>query len=347
MANTEVNLEIEPVGPKFREINTPVDGGSHIYRGSLVSQLTSTGMLVPGSTASSGPACGVAGHEMNNTGSDGDERCMIQTDGIFIFANATDTDACSEALALFSVVYMLDDHTIADNSASSTRQPAGLFMGMEEDGRVRVYVGWRLAAMAEAAAVSIADAGLFTTAADVEAALQEIYQTLKTTQGMIPFPWGDWVIKSSGAKPDAFADGSADGFDYIEGVAYRFNVASTAAIACTQPLPQDLDDTAPIVLHYAAARVGASDVTTVLTTEVFFQTIGAAYDADTNAGGNSTAFDGATTVVTEETLSIAHGDVPAAPGAISITIVPSAALDADDLRVVAVWAEYTKKLLAA
>lgn len=347
MSNTTVNLLPKPIGKGFRELDWPVDGGSHLYTGSLISQLTSTGMLVPGSTASSGAAVGVASHEVDNTGSDGDKRCKLLTDGVFVFANGTDTDACSEATALFSVVYMVDDHTVADNSASSTRQAAGLFMGMEPDGGVRVYVGWRLGAAADAAAIAIADAGLFTTAADVEAALQELYQNAVTAQGKIDFPLTSFVLKATGAPLGAFDDGNADGFDYDEGVSYRFNPGSTAAIAATVPAPQDLDDSANIVLHALGARIGAEDTTAVLTVECFFQVVGSAYDADTNAGGNTSAFDGATKVVTEETLTIAAADVPAAPNAISITLVPSAALDADDLRVIAVWAEYKKKLLTA
>jgi hypothetical protein len=198
-----------------------------------------------------------------------------------------------------------------------------------------------------ASLIGIEDADDFTTAGDVEAALAELYQNALTTQGMIHFPLNAFVEKATGAPLVAFSDGVADGFDYIEGVGYRFNVGSTDAIACTVPVPQDLDDAADIVLHVLGARVGAADATAVLTVECFFQTVGAAYDADANAGGSTTAFDGATTVVTEETLAIAAANVPPAPCAMSITLVPSAALDADDLRVIAVWAEYTKKLLTA
>lgn len=140
MSNTTVNLLIKPVGAGGRDINLPVDGGSHLYKGALVSQLDSTGMCVPGSTASSGPAIGVAQYEINNAGADGAKRCMIETDRVFVFANGANTDACSEATLIGSTVYMLDDHTVADNDNSGTLQAAGLFMGMEEDGGVRVYV---------------------------------------------------------------------------------------------------------------------------------------------------------------------------------------------------------------
>ncbi len=141
MSNATSNLRCYPYGKGGRDIVTPVDGGAHLYEGTLVAQLTATGMLVPGSTASSGPACGVATHEQDATAvADSVVRCTIETDRIFLFANGATTDACSEATLLGSVVYMLDDHTVADNNGGATLQPAGLFAGMEPDGKVRVYV---------------------------------------------------------------------------------------------------------------------------------------------------------------------------------------------------------------
>jgi hypothetical protein len=141
MANTDKNLKVYPYGKEGRHIVHGVDGGAHIYEGTFVSQLTATGMLVPGSTASSGPAVGVSKHEQDNTsGSDGAKRCEFETDRVFLFANGTAGDACSEATMLGSPLFMIDDHTVADNDNSGARQRAGYFMGMEPDGKVRVLV---------------------------------------------------------------------------------------------------------------------------------------------------------------------------------------------------------------
>lgn len=350
MSNTTKNLIVRPYGKDGRAIYLPVDGGAHIYAGSLVSQLTSTAMLVPGSTASSGPAIGVATHEVDNTdGSDGDLRCAVETDRIFEFTNGSGGDACSEATKLFSVVYMGDDHTIYDNSAGGTLQPAGRFVGMSEDGKVRVYVGMANLgdALADAVDVAIADAGLFTSESDVEGALQEIYQDLKTAQAQVYIPIGAFTLAANGAPLIVFNDGVADGLDFSEGQSYRFNPNSTTKIGATIPMPQDLDDTADVVLHILASRVGSADTTAAITVEAFFQTVGAAHDADADAGGATGAAGAATTVVSELTRTIAAADVPAAPCALSLTLVPTAALDADDLRVHAVWLEYTRKLLTA
>ena len=59
MSNATDNLITLPYGKGGRPVVLPVDGGSHLYAGTLVSQLTATSMLCPGSTASSGAAIGV------------------------------------------------------------------------------------------------------------------------------------------------------------------------------------------------------------------------------------------------------------------------------------------------
>jgi hypothetical protein len=119
----------------------PLDGGSKVYRTCLVSQLIATGFVVPYSTAASGPAVGVAQHDVDNTsGSDGDKRVRIETKRGYVFTNGTSGDAFSEASLIGSVVYATDDHTVADNSGNSAYRAVGFFLGMESDGKVRVFV---------------------------------------------------------------------------------------------------------------------------------------------------------------------------------------------------------------
>lgn len=141
MSNSTDNLTIFPYGKGGRNISLPIDGGTHIYEGTMVAQLTATGMLVAGSTAASGKCIGVATHEQDNSsGADSALRCTVRTDEVFLFANGTSTNACSEATPLGSAVYMFDDHTIYDNSAGDTLKMAGYFAGMEPDGKVRVFI---------------------------------------------------------------------------------------------------------------------------------------------------------------------------------------------------------------
>lgn len=142
MANADSNIITETVGgPGPFTFDLPVDGGSHIYKGTLVSQLTATGQLVPYSTASSGVCVGVSQHEADNSGgSDGDKRCRVETKRMYALDNGAGGDAFSDTHAIGSVVYASDDHTVADNSNSQAYKPVGFFYGFESDGKVRVYV---------------------------------------------------------------------------------------------------------------------------------------------------------------------------------------------------------------
>ncbi len=182
----------------------------------------------------------------------------------------------------------------------------------------------------------------FVTLAQARAYL-DLHDTYVERDALI----GAFTLAANGAPLIVFNDGVADGLDFSEGQSYRFNPNSTTKIGATIPMPQDLDDTADVVLHILASRVGSADTTAAITVEAFFQTVGAAHDADADAGGATGAAGAATTVVSELTRTIAAADVPAAPCALSLTLVPTAALDADDLRVHAVWLEYTRKLLTA
>ncbi|HEU4431450.1 MAG TPA: hypothetical protein VFT98_22005, partial [Myxococcota bacterium] len=119
----------------------PVDGGTKIFKGTLCTQLTATGALVPYSTAAAGKVVGVAQHDADNSGgADGAQRCVVESGRVYIFDNGAGGDAFSEASLIGSAVYGTDDHTVADNSSTQTREAIGFFMGMEPDGRVRVLV---------------------------------------------------------------------------------------------------------------------------------------------------------------------------------------------------------------
>lgn len=171
MANTTVNLIREPVGAEGKTIHVAV-GASAIKEGILVAQLDADATLVPGSTALSGDAIGVSTHEAAALG-----RCAVETDRQYLFANATGGDACSAATPIGWTVYMSDDHTIADNSASGTRLKAGMFMGMQ-DGKVKVWVSPSAVRVAEALDVELDDSEGYFDVDNVEAALAQIVADL-------------------------------------------------------------------------------------------------------------------------------------------------------------------------
>jgi hypothetical protein len=143
MANTIVNLLSYPIGKEGYIFDLPVKAAKHIYAGSLVCQLTSGGLAVPYSTASSEHAVGVATHEQDNTigtAGDGDKRIQVETKRMFAFINGASSDAFADTDAIGAPVYGTDDHTVAKTSNSNARKPVGFFMGFEADGKVRVYV---------------------------------------------------------------------------------------------------------------------------------------------------------------------------------------------------------------
>jgi hypothetical protein len=319
----------------------PIKANVWIKKGGMVA-LDSAGRAMPAGLAAGGSVecVGKSSAEYDNrTGSEmggaaGATNVEVEF-GVFAWDNSADADLIG--IDDLGVVYVVDDQTVALTNGTDTRIIAGLATEVR-NGQVYVWMGPHVFGMIVIAA---SEASQLDTAQTEIDALQA---DALSAQAVIPVPLGDFVVVSTGAQLVAFNDGVADGFDWIEGLAYRFNVASTAAIGVTVPMPPDLDDAEDVVIHILASRVGSSDTTAVITTTAFFQTVGAAYDADVNAGGNTGAIAGATTVVSEVTRTIAAADVPAAPAALSFTLVPSAALDADDLRVHAVWLEYTRAL---
>ena len=139
MANSTVNLVTETLSDGPFVFDVPVKGSTHIYKGTLISQ-HSGGYYVPGTTSGGGAAIGVAQHEVNNTGSDGDKRVRVETKRAYAFVNGTAGDAFSDLSVLGAPVYMSDDHTVADNSSTATRKCIGYFLGFEGDGKVRVFL---------------------------------------------------------------------------------------------------------------------------------------------------------------------------------------------------------------
>lgn len=178
---------------------------------------------------------------------------------------------------------------------------------------------------------------------------------INTTQAQINVPLGTAIL-AAGTPMAAFADNASSNpgvtlaNSKAVGIRWNNNASQTAVWFCV-PMPQDLDDTAALVLHALVSKTGATtgDATT-LTVTAFFQTVAALHDADTDCGGTSSAVTGNATAktVTEITLSIAGSDVPASPSSLSFSIKPTdGTLGTDDFIVHALWFEYTRKPLTA
>lgn len=354
MTNSIKNIKSFPYGgDPGREVLLPVAGGSHIFEGTMVAQLASTNMLVPGSTASSGPAIGVATHEVDATNSsDSDKRCKVRFGTVFEYTNGTNTDACSETTPLFSVVYMGDDHTIFDNDGGATLKPAGRFMGMTDDGKVKVFVGMSNLgdALADASDVAIADAGTFTAQTTVEGSLQEIYQHLLSASTSIPISLMSFREATSGADVgDAAANGgilASDTTPILRGDANKSQEIAWAAgnadaLACQITLPTDFDGTANATLDLFVytdnAGGGGIDAATF--------TVESSWDG--GATVSDTATDGSpATSIHKITATIAAADIPDTASIVSLLLTP-AAHAADPTQLVGARLNYKRKLLTS
>ncbi len=136
MANLTAGIPPQPYGAGHRKVTLPVKASAQIYEGALVSQVS--GACVTGTTTSGGNAIGVAEHDQLGGASDGTKRITLMTDGIFLFAagSAAPTDATPYGALLF----LEDDHTVGTGGLGATQKLAGRFVGIEDDGRIRVWV---------------------------------------------------------------------------------------------------------------------------------------------------------------------------------------------------------------
>lgn len=142
MANTNENLIIDALGGGAQCLfDLPVAASTHVYAGTLMSQLTATGGAVPYSTASTGVCVGVSQHEADNSsGLINAKRILVESRRMYAFTNGGGGDAFADTDLIGALVYGTDDHTVAKTSNTQARQPVGFFYGMQADGKVRVFV---------------------------------------------------------------------------------------------------------------------------------------------------------------------------------------------------------------
>jgi len=187
----------------------------------------------------------------------------------------------------------------------------------------------------------------------VEAALAEIYQHLKSAKGIINIPMP--TITDAGVALAAFSDGDSatPGFCVTaKGLGIRWNNHGTPGAVGTKVIvPPEMDVTANAVLHVLAAKTGATEAdATKFTVAAYNNVKAAAYDADDDFGGDTSAMTGTATAkhVQEVTLTLALANLAAYPAAIELTLKPkNGTLDADDVILLAAWIEYKKKLLTS
>lgn len=137
MSNLTAGSPPQPYGKGGRKVSLPVKASAQIYEGAMVSQIS--GACVTGTTANAGPCIGVAEHDQLGGGSDGAKRLMVMTDEIFIFKAGV--AAPTDATPFGALLFMEDDNSVGTGGLGATQQYAGRFVGFEDDGRVRVFIG--------------------------------------------------------------------------------------------------------------------------------------------------------------------------------------------------------------
>ena len=254
----------------------------------------------------------------------------------------------SSAIARGTLLYGAADGKVSDASSGSS---IGQAMQVGATGQ-QIEVAVTNVKSTTAATVSVTDANSNMTGTTVEAVLDEHAKALKTAQYAI-FP--NAICLEDGTAVPKFADGSADGWAQLSNktLALRWNNSATPGkLIASFVMPQDLDDAAAVVLHLMGAIVkagGAEADSPVISVEAYFETAGAAPGADTDCGGDSGEFlTAAAANWQEKTLSIAHGDVPAAPCVLTVVFNPKdGQLPADDFIMLPPWLEVTRKALTS
>jgi hypothetical protein len=181
----------------------------------------------------------------------------------------------------------------------------------------------------------------------------------RTEQAFVPVDYRSFSLVA-GTALAAFSSGDSATpglvVDDSEAAGVRWNNHGTpAAIAGPARLPADRAPNTDVIVHIKASKTGATvgDATT-FAVGVFFHPVGAARDADADAGGATGAMVGNATTKTVQhlTRTIAAADIPNPSeddpcASFTLTIKPTdGTLGTDDVTIHDVLLEYTRQDLA-
>jgi len=260
-------------------------------------------------------------------------------------AEGTREVTAADSFAIGASLYAAADGKVSDTSNGSSIGKAKEAATADGDIIEMVPHGVK---STTAGTVSIADAGGFTATATVEAALQEIYQSLLSAQGFIPISLTQLRevasndIQALAAHGGILAKDSTPILEYTNGdtdsaLRLNFDGGDVNPVVLQVPLPPDLDVTADLVLHIRAAMEDTNDTPTIAS-DTYFN------EGDTKVEDASAAITG--TAYAEYTITIATADIPAGAQTVTIELTPGTH-DTDALFITALWLEYTKTLLSS
>lgn len=338
---------------EYREgdiLGFPVKESQTIYAGAMACS-DATGYVLPGGDTSGHIFEGIALRQYDNSsGSSGDLTAELRRRGLFKMTFATEIAVTD----LGTAVYIADDNNV-DVAGNVTHD---IYCGVIAEfidtthawvditpaiqkSDVTAHIADSSAAHA-AEAISVTDAGTFTSETDCEAALQEIYQDLASAAHVIPIPLGS-LTGEDGTALTKFTAGATPGFQQLSNkevvLAWDGNGTPEGVAAVIPFVDPAINDGADVIVHLLAKMAGSTD-TPVIAIEAYF---GA---GDTDCAGTDPEV--TATSVTEYTMTIDSGDVPAAPSSLTLVMTPTAGqMDTDELYIYALWLEVTRQLRTA
>jgi hypothetical protein len=253
----------------------------------------------------------------------------------------------SAAINVGTVLYGGDSGVVTDAASGTAQGIAAQPSGGADNAAILVAL-WNVKSTT-AATVSVADAGNKITAATVEAALTEAFTHIQSAQKTIPITLGALTLET-GTAIGLFVNSASSktpGLAQLSNkeLVLRWNnsncVASAlVAVAFSVPLPQDLNSSAAVYVHFLSYMSGGTD-TPELETEMYFNS------GDTDCA-NATDPEILTSTVAEYSISAAAADVPVPPGVLTTVFYPKTGqIATDDLILAGVWLEYTGKTLTS
>lgn len=136
MALLTQGIPPQPYGAGGRKVILPVKATAQMYEGGMISQ--NGGACVAAGSAGAGDVCGVAEHDQLGGATDGARRIVLLTDQIFLFQ--TSAPAPLDSTPYGTLLFAVDDNTVSLGGLGANLGVAGRFVGLEDDGRARVFI---------------------------------------------------------------------------------------------------------------------------------------------------------------------------------------------------------------
>lgn len=195
--------------------------------------------------------------------------------------------------------------------------------------------------------VSFADGDGNTSAATVEAALEELYNDRINAQGFIPLSLTDlrettnFNVGNIAANGGLLASDTTPVLSAINGATDGCQVLTWVAsnndqVTFSTALPPNLDDAADVVVHFRLKSGGTTDAVGFTLASYFNE--GDTAVADTSETNQTSTY-------AEKIATIAAADVPAGAQTLTVGLTP-VAHTTDTLVLSGLWVEFTTKILA-